>query len=130
VYCVGLGEFPHLNDAVKELAAIAQLFDHVDCRFVLVHLLSEKDFPGPRNSGSGDSGYGFVDLGGQFGEQVKDGLRNGHSGISARAGHRRNGDLGLWVRNKEQCADRRVMTANTRVRWPRRVSRSSSIRRP
>jgi len=28
--------------------------------------VSEKDFPGPRNSGSGDSGYGFVDLGGQF----------------------------------------------------------------
>ncbi len=39
-------------------------------------------------------------------EQVKDGLRNGRSGISARAGHRRNGDLGLWVRNKEQWADR------------------------
>jgi len=28
--------------------------------------VSEMDFPGPRNSGSGDSGYGFVDLGGQF----------------------------------------------------------------
>ncbi len=28
--------------------------------------LSERDFPGPRNSGSGDSGYGFVDLGGHF----------------------------------------------------------------
>jgi hypothetical protein len=30
----------------------------------------------------------------------------------------------LWVRNKEQWADRRAMTANTRVRGPRRVSRS------
>ena len=29
-------------------------------------VLSEMDFPGPRNSGSGDSGYGFVDLGGQI----------------------------------------------------------------
>ena len=28
----------------------------------------------------------------------------------------------MWVRNKEQWADRRVMTANTRVRGPRRVS--------
>ncbi len=26
-------------------------------------VLSEKDIPGPRNSGSGDIGYGFVDLG-------------------------------------------------------------------
>jgi len=34
----------------------------------------------------------------------------------------------LWVRNKEQWADRRVMTANTRVRGPRRVSRSSGIK--
>ena len=25
--------------------------------------MSEKDIPGPRNSGSGDIGYGFVDLG-------------------------------------------------------------------
>ena len=38
------------------------------------------------------------------------------SGISARAEHRRSGDPGLWVSNKEQWADRRVMTANTRVR--------------
>ena len=67
------------------------------------------------------------EIDGQGLEQVKDGLRNGRSGISARAGHRRNGDLGLWVRNKEQWADRRVMTANTRVRGPRRVSRSSGI---
>jgi hypothetical protein len=70
------------------------------------------------------------EIDGQGLEQVKDGLRNGRSGISARAGHRRNGDLGLWVRNKEQWADRRVMTDNTRVRGPCRVSRSSSIRRP
>jgi hypothetical protein len=33
--------------------------------------------------------------------------RNGRSGCtSARAEHRRNGDPGLWVRNKEQWADR------------------------
>ena len=38
-------------------------------------------------------------------EQVENGL-NGRSGISARAGHRRSGDPGLWVRNKEQWADR------------------------
>ncbi len=68
------------------------------------------------------------EIDGQGLEQVKDGLRNGRSGISARAGHRRNGDLGLWVRNKEQWADRRVMTANTRVSGPRRVSRSSGIK--
>ena len=49
---------------------------------------------------------------------------------SVRAGHRRSGDPGLWVRIKEQWADRRVMTANTRVRGLRCVSRSSSIRRP
>ena len=46
------------------------------------------------------------------------------SGIGVRPKHRRSGDPGLWVRNKEQWADRRVMTANTRVRGPRRVSRS------
>ena len=69
------------------------------------------------------------EIDGQGLEQVKDGLRNGRSGISARAGHRRNGDLGLWVRNKEQWADRRVMTPDTRVRWLRRVSRSRGIRR-
>ena len=28
--------------------------------------VSEMDFPGPRNSGSGDSGYEFVDVGGQW----------------------------------------------------------------
>ena len=55
--------------------------------------------------------------------------RNGRSGISARAGHRRSGNLGLWVRHKEQWADRRVMTADTRVRGLRRVSRSRGIRR-
>jgi hypothetical protein len=38
-------------------------------------------------------------------EQVENGL-NGRSGISARAGHRRSGDPGLWVRIKEQWADR------------------------
>ena len=49
-------------------------------------------------------------------------------GIGVRAKHGRSGDPGLWVRNKEQWADRRVMTANTRVRGPRRVSRSSGIK--
>ena len=46
----------------------------------------------------------------------------------ARAEHRRSGDPGLWVRNKEQWSDRRVMTADTRVRGLCRVSRSSSIK--
>ena len=46
----------------------------------------------------------------------------------ARAEHRRSGDPGLWVCNKEQWSDRRVMTSNTRVRWLRRVSRSSIIK--
>jgi hypothetical protein len=40
-----------------------------------------------------------------LGRAVKNGLRNGRSGISARAGHRRSWDPGLWVRNKEQWAD-------------------------
>jgi len=57
-------------------------------------------------------------------------VRTYASGIGERPKHRRSGDQGLWVRNKEQWADRRAMTANTRVRGPRRVSRSSSIRRP
>jgi len=81
--------------------------------------MSEKDIPGPRNSESGDIGYGFVDLG-----------RPGFEQLRAWIEDRRSGDPGLWVRNKEQWADRRVMTADTRVRWLRRVSRSSSIRRP
>ncbi len=33
-------------------------------------------------------------------------VRTGASGIGVRAGHRRSGDPGLWVRNKEQWADR------------------------
>ena len=53
-------------------------------------------------------------------------VRTYASGIGVRAKHRRSGDPGLWVRNKERWADRRVMTANNRVRGPRRVSRSSS----
>ena len=62
-------------------------------------------------------------LGGQF-VAIKHGLKGPASGIGVRAKHRRSGDPGLWVRNKEQWADRRAMTANTRVRGPRRVSRS------
>jgi len=69
-----------------------------------------------------------VDLGGPGFEQSNDGLRNRRSGISVRAGHRRSGDPGLWVRNKEQWSDHHVMTANTHVRRLRRVSRSSSIK--
>jgi hypothetical protein len=69
-----------------------------------------------------------VDFWGPSLEQSNDGLRNRRSGISARAGHRRSGDPGLWVRNKEQWTDRRVMTANTRVPGLRRVSRSSGIK--
>jgi hypothetical protein len=39
--------------------------------------MSEKDNPGSRNSGSGDIGYGFVDLGRPGFEQSDNGLRNG-----------------------------------------------------
>jgi hypothetical protein len=78
------------------------------------------DIPGSR---SRDIGYEFVDfrrpdLGN------RQWVRTCASGTGVRAKHRRSGDPGLWVRNKEQWADRRVMTANTRVRRPRRVSRS------
>ena len=55
---------------------------------------------------------------------IKHGLRTGASGIGARAKHRRSGDPGLWVRNKEQWADHRVMIANTRVCGLCHVSRS------
>ena len=79
--------------------------------------MSEKDIPGPRNLGSGDIGYGFVDLG-----------RPGFEQLRAWIEDRRSGDPGLWVRNKEQWSDRRVMTADTRVRGLCRVSRSSSIK--
>ena len=82
------------------------------------------DISRSRNSGSRDIGYGFVNLERPGEEQVKNGLRLGASGIGVRARHRRSGDPGLWVRNKEQWADRRAMTADTRVRGPRRVSRS------
>ncbi len=69
-----------------------------------------------------------MDLRGPRFRAVKYGLSTGTSGIGARAEHRRSGDPGLWVRNKEQWADRHVMTANTRVRGLRRVSRSSNIK--
>ena len=62
-----------------------------------------------------------VEAGFRVVEQWVEGLA---SGIGVRAGHRRSGDPGLWVRNKEQWTDRRAMTADTRVRGPRRVSRS------
>jgi hypothetical protein len=68
-------------------------------------------------------GTGSWTLGGRRGA-VEQWVRTCASGTGVRAGHRRSGDPGLWVRNKEQWADRRVMTANTRVRGPRRVSRS------
>ena len=72
-------------------------------------------------------GLGFV-RGEPLLEHSSNGLRNRRSGISARAEHGRSGDPGLWVHNKEQWADRRVMTANTRVRRQRSVSRYSGIR--
>jgi hypothetical protein len=56
-------------------------------------------------------------------------VRTCASGTGVRAGHRRSGDPGLWVRIKEQWADRRAMPANTRVRGLRAVSRSSGIRK-
>ncbi len=68
-------------------------------------------------------GTGSWSLGGQVRavEQWVEGLA---SGIGVWPKHGRSGDPGLWVRNKERWADRRVMTANNRVRGPRRVSRS------
>jgi hypothetical protein len=56
-------------------------------------------------------------------------VRTCASGTGVRAGHRRSGDPGLWVRIKEQWADRRAMPANTRARGLRAVSRSSGIRK-
>ena len=64
--------------------------------------LSEMNSPGPRNAGSGDIGYGFVNLERPGFEQSNNGLRLGASGIGVRAKHGRSGDPGLWVRNKEQ----------------------------
>ena len=54
--------------------------------------MSEEDIPGSR---SRDIGYGFVDLG-----------RPGFEQLRAWIEDRRSGDPGLWVRNKEQWADR------------------------
>ena len=88
--------------------------------------MSEEDIPGSR---ARDIEYGFVDLGRPgFGAIGDHGLTCA-GGIGVRAKHRRSRDPGLWVRNKEQWSDRRVMTANTRVRGPRRVSQSSGIRK-
>ena len=62
--------------------------------------LSEMDSLGPRYSGSGDIGYWFVNLERRGFEQQAwvEGLA---SGIGVRPKHRRRGDPGLWVRNKE-----------------------------
>ena len=46
------------------------------------------------------------EIDGLGGESSQEWVRNGRGGISARAGHRRSGDPSLWVRNKEQWADR------------------------
>ena len=78
-------------------------------------------------------GLGFVNLGNWEDlvlEQLRKWARDVRSGTRARTEHGRSGDPGLWVCNEEKWDDRRVMTANTRVRGLRRVSRSSSIRRP
>jgi len=83
--------------------------------------MSEEDIPGSR---SRDIGYGFVDFRRPEKKGNRQWVRTCASCAGERAGHRRSGDPGLWVRNKEQWADRRVMTADTRVRGPRRVSRS------
>ena len=81
----------------------------------------QRRIPGSR---SRDIGYGFVDFRRPEGRAIEQWVRTCASGTGARAGHRRSGDPGLWVRNKEQWSDRRAMTADTRVRGPRRVSRS------
>ena len=68
--------------------------------------VSEKDIPGFRFGilGLWVRVRGLREAGGL--EQSNNGLRLGASGIGVRAKHRRSGDPGLWVRNKEQWADR------------------------
>ena len=58
----------HQTMTLKQWQGISHLIDEPLKNLAMQSLerLSEKDFPGPRNSGSGDSGYGFVDLGGQL----------------------------------------------------------------
>ena len=80
------------------------------------------DSLGPRYSGSGDIGYGFVDF---RGPKYR-GFEQSNNGLSKEGAGTRV--CGYAIKN--MWADRRVMTANTRVRGPRRVSRSSSSRRP
>ena len=68
-------------------------------------------------------GTGSWTLGGQK-KGNRQWVRTSASSTGVRAKHGRSGDPGLWVRNKEQWSDRRAVTADTRVRRPRRVSRS------
>ena len=65
--------------------------------------LSEMTFRGLEIWDLGIIELGFVNLGswGLSLEQLSHGLR-GKGAVRARAGHRRSGDPGLWVRNKEQ----------------------------
>ncbi len=61
---------------------------------LLAAVMSEMESPGPRNSGSGDIGYGFVNLERPGLEQVENGLRNGRSGTSHGPGTE---GTGTWV---------------------------------
>ena len=54
------------------------------------------DIPGSR---SRDIGYGFVDLERPDKKGNRQWVRTCASGTGVRAGHRRSGDPGLWVRN-------------------------------
>ena len=54
------------------------------------------DISRSRNSGSGDIGYGFVDLERPGSEQSNNGLRLGASGIGVRAKQRERGVF-IWI---------------------------------
>ena len=72
-----------------------------------------------------DINNGHGDQPGDINEHEK--IREERAQTSARAEHGRSGDPGLGARNKEQWADRRVMTAKTRLRGQRSVSRWDTL---
>ena len=72
-------------------------------QYLLLIAWCQRRIPGSR---SGDIGYGFVDLERPGFEQSSNGLGPAPAVPGVRAKHGRSGDPGLWVRNKEQWADR------------------------
>jgi hypothetical protein len=71
--------------------------------------MSEMTFRGLEIWDLGIIGLGFVNLGNWEDlvlEQLRKWARDVRSGTRARTEHGRSGDPGLWVRNKEQWADR------------------------